>query len=241
LHDPNDTAVGAILGGTPVEKQEQIIRQHTNRQGLKTITILTTKAAGRGLNLPSSKTLVFSPYSYEELRQATARGEPSAHLFTDISKEREDIEAKKNLLEKLKRSKAKPEDIKKLEEEIREKEKYLESLSVRQRTVLDAATVFPVLQRTVLATLQDVASKPKLPSAKEAQGKRTATELREEERAQLHLLAEQINTWLGLERTEGYLRRYTTLLSKVSKGQQGRILGALEVPFPMIWRYKEKK
>jgi len=231
LHDPNDTAVGAILGGTPVEKQEQIIRQHTNRQGLKTITVLTTKAAGRGLNLPSSKTLVFSPYSYEELRQASARGVRSAQLFTDISKEKEDIEAKKNLLEKLKRSKAKLEDIKKLEEEIREKEKYLESLSVRQRTVLDAATVFPVLQRTVLATLQDVASKPKLPSAKEVQGKRTATELREEERAQLHLLAEQINTWLGLERTEGYLRRYATLLSRVKKayqGRQGQILSGLE-------------
>ena len=228
LHDPNDTAVGAILGGTPVDKQEQIIRQHTNRQGLKTITVLTTRAAGRGLNLPSSKTLVFSPYSYEELRQASARGVRSAQLFTDISKEREDIEAKKKLLAKLKQNKAKPEDIKKLEEEIREKEKYLESLNVRQRTVLDAATVFPVLQRTVLATLQDVASKPKLPLAKEVQGKRTATELREEERAQLHLLAEQINTWLGLERTEGYLRRYKTLLSKVNKGQQGRILGDLE-------------
>jgi hypothetical protein len=228
LHDPNDTAVGAIIGGTPVEKQEQIIRQHTNRYGLKTITVLTTRAAGRGLNLPSSKTLVFSPYSYEELRQASARGVRSAQLFTDISKEKEDIEAKKNLLAKLKRGKAKPEDIKKLEEEIREKEKYLESLSVKQRTVLDAATVFPVLQRTVLATLQDVASKPKLPSAKEVQGKRTATELSEKERSELHLLAEQINTWLGLERTEGYLRRYRTLLSRVNKGQQGRILGALE-------------
>jgi len=228
LHDPNDTAVGAIIGGTPVEKQEQIIKQHTNRHGLKTITVLTTKAAGRGLNLPSSKTLVFSPYSYEELRQASARGVRSAQLFTDISKEREDIEAKKNLLAKLKRNKAKPEDIKKLEEEIREKEKYLESLNVKQRTVLDAATVFPVLQRTVLATLQDVASKPKLPSAKEIQGKRTATELDERERSELHLLAEQINTWLGLERTEGYLRRYMTLLSRVNKGQQGRILGALE-------------
>jgi hypothetical protein len=228
LHDPNDTAVGAIVGGTPVEKQEQIIRQHTNRHGLKTITVLTTRAAGRGLNLPSSKTLVFSPYSYEELRQASARGVRSAQLFTDISKEKEDIEAKKNLLAKLKRGKVKPEDIKKLEEEIREKEKYLESLSVKQRTVLDAATVFPVLQRTVLATLQDVASKPKLPSAKEVQGKRTATELSERERSELHLLAEQINTWLGLERTEGYLRRYMTLLSRVNKGQRGRILDALE-------------
>jgi hypothetical protein len=228
LHDPNDTAVGAIIGGTPVEKQERIIKQYTNRHGLKTITVLTTRAAGRGLNLPSSKTLVFSPYSYEELRQASARGVRSAQLFTDISKEREDIEAKKNLLAKLKRSKAKPEDIKKLEEEIREKEKYLESLSVKQRTVLDAATVFPVLQRTVLATLQDVASKPKLPSAKEIQGKRPATELDERERSELHLLAEQINTWLGLERTEGYLRRYRTLLSRVNRGQQGRILDALE-------------
>jgi hypothetical protein len=228
LHDPNDTAVGAIVGGTPVEKQEQIIKQHTNRHGLKTITVLTTRAAGRGLNLPSSKTLVFSPYSYEELRQALARGVRSAQLFTDISKEKEDIEAKKKLLAKLKQSKVKPEDIKKLEEEIREKEKYLESLNVKQRTVLDAATVFPVLQRTVLATLQDVASKPKLPSAKEVQGKRTATELDERERSELHLLAEQINTWLGLERTEGYLRRYWTLLSRVNKGQQGGILGALE-------------
>jgi len=228
LHDPNNTAVGAIIGGTPVEKQEQIIKQHTNRNGLKTITVLTTKAAGRGLNLPSSKTLVFSPYSYEELRQASARGVRSAQLFADISKEIEDIEAKKNLLEKLKTGKAKPEVIKKLEEEIREKEKYLESLSVKQRTVLDAATVFPVLQRTVLATLQDVASKPRLPSAKEIQGKRVATELSEGERSELHLLAEQINTWLGLERTEGYLRRYRTLLSRVNKGQQGRILGELE-------------
>jgi hypothetical protein len=222
LNDPVHTAVGAIVGGTPVDKQEQIIQQHTQR-GKKTITVLTTRAAGRGLNLPSSKTVVFSPYSYEELRQALARGLRSAQLFTDISTLQREIASKKELLKTMKDS----EEKKKLAQEIQDKESHLESLSVVQRTVMDAATVFPVLQRTVLATLQDVASKPKLPSAKKRGERTTATELDERARTELHNLAEQINTWLGLERTEGYLRRYRTLAARVSGGQQAGILGAL--------------